>query len=169
MVKAPAVEIRRLEAAELALLGRSMPSSFHRRRLDLQASEDVDYLIAWQGEEAVGHLLLRWQGPTEEYLRERVESIPYIEALAVKEELRSRGIGSRLLAFAEARVRERGLAKLGLAVGVENLAALALYARRGYQLADLDPYDVSLRYVDHDGGLNVETERCFYMVKRLAE
>src|SRR5438477_10555194 len=124
MARAVSVEVRPLEASELGALGQSMPSSFHRRRLELQARDDIDYLIAWQGEEAVGHLLLRWQGPTEEHLRYRVEALPYIEALAVKEELRSRGIGSRLLAFAEARVRERGLAMLGLAVGVAHMAAL---------------------------------------------
>jgi ribosomal protein S18 acetylase RimI-like enzyme len=146
-----------------------MPSSFHRQRLALQGTDDVDYLIAWQGEDAVGHVLLRWLGPEPASLRDRVEPVPYLEALAVKEELRWRGIGTRLLAAAEAMVRGRGLRKIGLSVGVENWAALALYARRGYKLSDLDAFDVSWSYVDHDGALNVEEERCFYLTKELVE
>jgi len=169
VARAPTLEIRRLDPTEISALGRSIPSSFHRQRLALQETEDVEYLIAWQGEDAVGHVLLRWSGPDLADLRDRVEPVPYLEALAVQEDLRWRGIGTRLLAAAESMVRGRGFTKVGLAVGVENLAALALYARRGYKLLDLDPFEVSWSYVDHDGALNVEEERCLYLTKELPE
>jgi ribosomal protein S18 acetylase RimI-like enzyme len=168
MVQTAEVVIRRLEATELRSLESSMPSQFHQQRLQIQTREEADYLIAWRGSEAVGHLLLRWQGPLPRPLEDRAAGIPYIEALVVKEQVRARGIGSRLMAAAEEKVIGRGISSAGLAVAVENWPAMAFYARRGYELTGFDPFDVSWSYVDHDGALNVEEERCVYLVKTFA-
>jgi ribosomal protein S18 acetylase RimI-like enzyme len=56
----------------------------------------------------------------------------YIDALAVAGEWRGRGIGSRLLAEAEAWAREQGLAGLRLDVVDTNPRARLLYTRCGF-------------------------------------
>lgn len=56
---------------------------------------------------------------------------PYLKSIAVAEEMRSRGVGSALLDFAEARFR--GEARwFFLCVSSFNARARALYERRGY-------------------------------------
>lgn len=45
---------------------------------------------------------------------------------------RGRGLGSRLLAAAEQAARDRGRAEISLEVRADNMAAIALYSRRGY-------------------------------------
>ncbi|MHB1192205.1 MAG: GNAT family N-acetyltransferase [Longimicrobiales bacterium] len=56
---------------------------------------------------------------------------PYLKSIAVAEEMRSRGVGSAILDFAEARFR--GEARwLFLCVSSFNARARALYERRGY-------------------------------------
>ena len=167
MSESTAVLVRRLESKELPILERSFPSPFHRGRLKIQTEEDADYLIAWSDQNAVGHLLLRWQGAANEFLRQRVTNVPYVEAVAVTEALRSRGIGRQLMTTAEEMIRGRQLPLVGLAVGVKNFDALAFCAHLGYQLSSLEEFDVSWSYVDHDGAANVEDERCIYLVKNL--
>jgi ribosomal protein S18 acetylase RimI-like enzyme len=52
--------------------------------------------------------------------------------LAVLPELQSCGLGTRLIGALEDRVRERGLSRVDLGVGEDNLRARALYERLGY-------------------------------------
>jgi ribosomal protein S18 acetylase RimI-like enzyme len=53
--------------------------------------------------------------------------------LATAEELQSLGIGTRLIAVAEARMRERGVRVAELGVEDDNPRARALYERLGYR------------------------------------
>jgi ribosomal protein S18 acetylase RimI-like enzyme len=55
-----------------------------------------------------------------------------IHQLATHPDLRGLGIGSRLVAAAEARIRDRGLTMARLSVEHDNPRALALYERLGY-------------------------------------
>lgn len=56
----------------------------------------------------------------------------YIEAIAVKREYRSMGIGSRLLNEAEKTLYKRGVEKVKLNVKNHNLKALSFYLKNGY-------------------------------------
>jgi ribosomal-protein-alanine N-acetyltransferase len=58
-------------------------------------------------------------------------SAPYVAVIAVAPEFRSRGIGAKLLRFAEIRFRDRR--DLFLCVSSFNLAAQRLYARLGFE------------------------------------
>ena len=74
----------------------------------------------------------------------------YIAAMAIKESHRGRGIGSRLLALAEAQALESGLGKMSLIVLENNTAAKRLYERNGYAMtarAATVPHPM----IDHDG------------------
>ena len=71
------------------------------------------------------------------------ENIPndelYIGHLAVTENFRRQGIGLKLLEYAEAKAREKGLPKLSLLTEIENSAARALYEKYGFRLTDTIP------------------------------
>ena len=55
-----------------------------------------------------------------------------IDELFVLPEARTQGVGSQLLAAAEAALAARGCVRLQLQLGVKNSAARAFYERRGY-------------------------------------
>ena len=56
----------------------------------------------------------------------------HIITIDVLEEARRRGLGSLLLAAAEARLGEQGCKRVLLEVAVDNAAAIAFYKRHGY-------------------------------------
>ncbi|WP_157982102.1 GNAT family N-acetyltransferase [Oceanicella sp. SM1341] len=63
----------------------------------------------------------------------------YVNALAVWPGFRDRGIGSRLLAAAEARGRALGAQRISIQVFSQNTHALRLYERAGYRVAGRRP------------------------------
>lgn len=94
---------------------------------------DHDFLlfIGRLGSEASGFILLQNRG---------VAGSPYVATLAVAERFRSRGIGTRLLEFAEDMYRPQSR-YLFLCVSSFNQRARALYERLGYvALAELEDY-----------------------------
>ncbi len=81
----------------------------------------------------------------------------YISALAVYPEYRSLGVGSRLLAEADARARQLGHRRLSLICFESNHQAMRLYRRLGYRERDrraIVPHPC-LRYQDGDAVLLV--------------
>ena len=58
----------------------------------------------------------------------------YIANIAVFPEYRRRGIGDKLLSFAEGRARESGCSFISLEVRVSNSGAIALYEKHGYEI-----------------------------------
>ena len=162
--------IRPLAEEELPLL-EQFPSGGlrekHPGRLPCQASGEAVYLVAWDGGLPVGHLLLKWGGAGAEPMASRLRDCPDVEDFTVRPEYRSRGVGTRLLDMAEGLARERGFARIGLSVGLENTRARALYERRGYADAGLGEHTVRWPYIDREGQRQWGEERCVYLVKAL--
>jgi ribosomal protein S18 acetylase RimI-like enzyme len=114
--------------------------------------DDLPFL-GWSGGPAhlatVGRALARVESGEVEYLVVRAPSgypiakgaIDYavrpgtgtLSQLATADELRGLGIGSRLIAVAERRMRERGVHTAELGVEDDNPRARALYERLGYR------------------------------------
>jgi len=93
----------------------------------------LTYLTAWTGGRVAGHVVVRWQGSVHDGVQAVFSDAPEIRRLVVRDDLRGRGIGSRLLARAEGLIVERGYMAAGLAVNVQNFGALRLYERAGYE------------------------------------
>lgn len=167
------VEVRPLTADDLAQLQQSLPPEHpeaHVRRMADQRAGRVTYLIAWSAGRAVGHALVRWGGPSNPELRWLLdvrERYPYVEALLVHPSMRSRSVGSQILTAAEDLVRQRGLARIGLAVAVENVRARALYDRLGYGDLGVGEFANAWTYVNEQGDEVAEIETCSYLVKDL--
>lgn len=98
--------------------------------------------------------------------REERPGMLHLFALDVAEPLRSRGVGSRLIASVEEEARRRGLDGAYLEVGVENTDARRLYERLGYE-RDGVPFLNSWNTYDADGNFREEiVETVCRMVKR---
>lgn len=114
------MEIRPLAGAEREAADAALPL----HRLEQPRSE---YLVAWDGAEPLGHVCIEWSEP------------PELQDLWVLPELRSRGIGTALVAAVERRVAARGHDLLALTVGIGNTGAARLYERLGYRRTTAPP------------------------------
>lgn len=63
----------------------------------------------------------------------------YVDNVAVRPELHGRGLGRRLLAFAEERALDLGLPALRLITNVMMKKNIALYERLGYVITSVEP------------------------------
>ena len=125
------------------------------------------YLIGWREGDPAAHVLMRWTGATDAFLRSRNAIDPYIEALAVRPDLQSIGIGTAMLAEAERRTLQRGFTTIALAVGVDNDGARRLYDRLGYRDAGLGDFRATWTAIDREGRETTQGETVTYMRKYL--
>ena len=169
MIPAQDIDIRPLHREELDRLQESIPSQYHEGRLVRQERGESLFLVAWLSGRAAGQLVLTLAGSEEQQIIARAAGVPYISDIAVPEELRSQGIGTRLIRYAEGLVRIEGLKEVGLAVGTGNQRARMLYERLGYKDSKTGEFDLWWTYVDEDGRRHAASERCVYLRKRLDE
>jgi GNAT superfamily N-acetyltransferase len=139
----------------------------HRARFARQQRGEVAYLIAWDGPGPIGHMLIHWTGPQNEPIASQLASCAEIEDFVIQPELRSRGIGRRMLAVAEDLARRQGFQHLGLGVGLGNSRARALYDAVGYHDSGLGVYLVRWQYIGGDGQTHWGDESCNYLAKEL--
>lgn len=107
----------------------------HTQRLIEASHAKVIYLVAEVSGEILGHVLLKLYGSKTQ------PGYPHIEDLYVRDDVRSRGIGSQLLHESETLLKKLGYGRVGLAVNPElNPRAKALYERLGYKDVGRPPY-----------------------------
>lgn len=154
-----------LERIRVALSPRDF-AGHHQQRFCVQSEGQGIYLIAWHGEEPIGHFLLRWAGPESDPTGSYPYPTPYLEAGQTRLDYRRKGVATRLIQAAEAIARERGDRAIGLAVGsFDNPDARRLYESLGYVDWDNGEFLVSWGYRDADGNEGIESEDCIYMFK----
>lgn len=89
----------------------------------------------------------------------------YMHAFRVREAYRNCGIGTQLVRQAERAMRMRGCERSTLAVVIENLRALKLYERLGYEIVGRDRGEWS--YVDDQGRIRHVHEPSYVLEKAL--
>lgn len=89
----------------------------------------------------------------------------YLYALRVRPVWRGQGVGTRLIAAAEAALRERGFTLAVIAAAKGNTGALRLYERLGYRVFAEDPGEWS--FTDVEGREQSIAEPCWVLEKRL--
>ncbi|MBV7335365.1 GNAT family N-acetyltransferase [Chloroflexi bacterium TSY] len=164
------ITIRPAQEIELPALNRWFPSNRpmrHRRYWQLQERGAITYLIAWQGDRPIGHGTIRWLGPRDPIVAASYPKCPEILGLGVVPELQSRGIGSRMLEEFVQLAHERELDQIGLAVGLTNTRAQALYLRHGYRDTATPTY-LDRWYRRNDAGQKIwHEDECKFMIKQI--
>ena len=164
-------EIKPLSENEIPLLDKHLDpdrlAGRHGDRFARQKDGRLTYLIAWRGGIPIGHTMTRWEGTTDAFVAERISGCAHVEDLFVMPKLRSRGIGTRILAHAERLAAERGFTQIGLAVGIDNPRARALYERLGYEDTGFGAFEIGGTYTDRRGQRREWLEVCEYLVKGL--
>jgi GNAT superfamily N-acetyltransferase len=150
------LSIRELGGGEVALVTAHLPLN----RLPQHLREASTYLIAWDGEQPVGHAHLAWAGT---HL-----GLPEIQDVFVLPAARRRGVASALTAAAEQRARAAGWDSISLSVGEANLAARTVYEKLGYADAGVSPVHVSGVVELRTGPLEVD-DTLIYLTKTLRE
>lgn len=126
------VSVSALKPSDVAYVDRCLPLN----RLCQQTEASSTYLVAWDGEQPVGHAHIAWAGT---HL-----GVPEIQDVFVLPEQRRRGIAAQLTHEAEEQARTRGWDSISLSVSQEgNVAATRLYAKVGYSDAGVAPVHVS--------------------------
>lgn len=161
--------IRECTAADVERLEEASPTGanrWHAHKVERQQRGECTFLVAWDGNEPVGHGEILWHGCKSTQVRTAYPECPEINGLLVyRDALRSRGIGTALIRSAEDRARERGFRWIGLGADDDNLRAAGLYERLGYG-AGIRYTDV-WSYEDEAGVKHVVEDPCTFMVKHL--
>ena len=163
------LDVRPLAADELDVVERTLARypGKHRERLAGQRRGESVYLIAWDGNEPVGHLNLRLRGRK---LPDRARRLAaaQVEDLRVARAHRRRGVARRLLRRAAEKASEYGFNVIGLGVDIGNTPARRLYFAEGYEESGTGEFIVSYPYIDEEGYERQAHETCTYLVKKLS-
>ncbi len=117
---------------------------------------DGFYLVAWEGDDPVGHAHLALTDP------------PELQDVSVRPERRRRGIGSALTEAAEREAAARGFDRMRLEVSAGSDAAQALYRKAGYADCGVAPRRVQGTVMIRTGPLEVD-DTLLTWEKRLGE
>ena len=169
IVSTPAVPVvvRHMREADLAGLEWGQ-EHIRFRRMFRSAFEDMQagmrsLWVGAAGDQVVGRLFIQWNSSDARYADG--VSRAYLYALRVHPQWQGRGLGTQLMAAAEAEMCARRFTTSALAVGQTNVAAYRLYKRLGYTIFDEDPG--IWYFVDHKGVLQREEERSWLLQKHL--
>jgi ribosomal protein S18 acetylase RimI-like enzyme len=137
VVEAAWLEIRPLVDAEVEVVASVLGlSRLHQG--------DGFYLVAWEGNEPLGHLHLALTDP------------PELQDVFVRTEHRRRGIASALTTAAEREAVVRDFERVRLGVSITDQVAQALYRRCGYADTGLAPRRVTGTILIRTGPIEVD-------------
>jgi len=163
------IRVRPATERDVELLIRVRTSQKHllKERWRGQREGRGELLIAWIEGRPVGTVYIRWERPDEPYLRRRLTDTPLLNHVEVDPGQRRRGVATRLLEEAEARVRRRGKTAVALGVDLRTFRAMELYTKRDYQAWQRLSIDTT-KYVFREDGTRFEVEdRCWIFIKEL--
>ena len=116
------------------------------------------YLVAWDGDEPVGHAHVAWAGGE--------VGAPEVQDVFVLESRRRIGVAAALMAEAERLAAAEGHDRIGVGYSVDNEAARRLYDRLGYRDAGLPSQRVQGTIVIRGRPVEVD-DTIVYLVKDL--
>jgi len=166
------IEIKVAEDSQLDLLvSQFSPGNpmWQYNRYDVQKRGEGLYLIAWDDKIPIGHFLLRWSGPQDPFVTEKIDitSRAFLEAGLTIDNYRRMGVATAVIQEAERLSIEKRSTHIGLEVGIENSEAKRLYEKLGYKDLGYGDFSISWEYIDSNGNKGTESEIVIYMEKIL--
>jgi GNAT superfamily N-acetyltransferase len=144
------IDIRELTGDDAEQIGERLPLA--------RLGGHHTYLVAWDGNDPVGHAHVAWAGGK--------LGVPEIQDVFVRPERRRQGVASELTLAAERLAAERGNARISLSHGVANEGARLLYEGLGYRDAGLPPERVVGTVLMRGRRVEVD-DTLIYLVKEL--
>jgi len=162
----PPVVVREARPADLeALTDLRPPRGLHEDRVPAGADDGKQYVLAEVEGRPAGFGVIYFRGDP---MWERPERVPLVMDLWVAPDLRSRGIGRRVLETLEQTARHRGFPCVYVQVQADkNPRAVSLYRRLGYRPLQSKPYRDFFHEVDDQGNVHEGTELIVDMQKWL--
>lgn len=133
-----------------------------------QLAGATTYLVAWRDEEPLGSGVVQWGGCIGPNAREAFPRAVEINHLQVRDEYRSQGVGTALIAAAEQLIGRVGMPQVAVGVADDNPHAERLYLGLGYRrtgIIDVSEYS----WVSDDGTVQQASERGQLLVKDLLQ
>ena len=159
-----ALDIRAAVRGDLMALQRDLgQAAYFADRWKRQRSGKGRLLVVWDGDRAVGVAYLWWETAEEQEIRKFLPRVPLLTHVEVSADYRSHGMGTKLIARAEAELADLGYDRVALAVEITNRRAEELYARLGY----VDWEHGIVKCLPFPDGTPQAVEVCKVMVKRL--
>lgn len=165
------IDIKAARKQDLIILNSKLPvntPNFHKNQLKEQEAGDNLYLIAWKGNEPIGHLLVRFGGTKKKKVKQYLKKCPHLEAMGVKEEFRRKEVATQLVQEAEKLIKEKNLEIVGLAVENDPKSAPhRLYKKLRYKDWGHGEVIESWEFIDEKGKKKTKHEKCIYLIKKL--
>ena len=162
--------IRECRAEDVQLLENVAPTGanrWHEVIFERQMEGLATYLVAWYEGSPVGHCEIRWDGCESPHVRAVHPDCPELNNLVVfRQDMRRKGIGTRMIHAASTKAKERGCRRLGLGVEETNVSAAQWYERLGFAVGET--YTAQWEYRDDDGEKHQARATFTFMVKDLA-
>lgn len=127
--------VRPLQLSDLEYLEAQFPQpseGAHRRRLEMQRTNQCSYICIEHGGSPAGILLIRWNGSTNGNHR-KLSPYPEIGSLFIQPEFRGQGLASLLHEHAEALIKAKSIKGAGLVIKNDNTASIRLHTKLGYK------------------------------------
>lgn len=134
---------------------------FRHAFADMQRGEKL-LLVALVDATVVGQIFIQFRSAEAHFADGRRRA--YLYSLRVKPFWQGRGIGSQLLAHAEAELKRRRFREASISVAKDNGRALALYQRLGYRIFTEDAGVWS--FTDHTGQTHIYREPSWVLEKK---
>lgn len=116
--------------AAFAEMGWNKPASLYKQYLKEQTSGKRCVWVAWMDHSFAGYVTLKWHSDYQQFANQH---IPEINDLNVVTKFRRQGVGSQLLALAEAEAAKQAkIVGLGVGLYADYGQAQKLYIKRGY-------------------------------------
>ena len=142
---------------------------FQYNRYNVQKNGEGLYLIAWHENVPIGHFLLRWSGPQDAPVTNKINitASAFLEAGLTIDDYRRKGVATAIIQEAERLSKEKGCTHIGLEVGVENFEAKRLYEKLGYKDWGYGEFLINWEFIDNNGNKGIDSEIVIFMQKNL--
>jgi GNAT superfamily N-acetyltransferase len=146
-------------------LGRTFGPAARDYYLDRSRRQGV-LLVARVGERAVGAVFVSTEPAPESAIIRHLGKVPMLHKLMVDAPLRRKGVGTKLIAAAEAELRRRRLWRVAVGVDIDNPSAARLYRRLAYREWAHGRLE-TIREDVKDGKVIVLPDECLVFIKLL--